>query len=150
MLLNAVLLLKNRVGDNVVDCYLVSFQNREGNHVVVLFNHQAIRLLTIVVLQNHEGDHVVLLKNRVRRSCCFSLEPREAIMLLFFRTVRPIMLLTVVRSPFQNRPAMNYDKLSRSLRQYYKKGIMKKTERSQRLVYQFCHPYYLQAARDDD
>ena len=43
----------------------------------------------------------------------------------------------------QNRPAMNYDKLSRSLRQYYKKGIMKKTERSQRLVYQFCHPYHL-------
>jgi phage terminase large subunit-like protein len=26
----------------------------------------------------------------------------------------------------KNRPAMNYDKLSRSLRQYYKKGIMKK------------------------
>ena len=46
----------------------------------------------------------------------------------------------------QNRPAMNYDKLSRSLRQYYKKGIMKKTERSQRLVYQFCHPYHLQNA----
>ena len=44
---------------------------------------------------------------------------------------------------YQNRPAMNYDKLSRSLRQYYKKGIMKKTERSQRLVYQFCHPYHL-------
>jgi len=43
----------------------------------------------------------------------------------------------------KNRPAMNYDKLSRSLRQYYKKGIMKKTERSQRLVYQFCHPYHL-------
>lgn len=41
----------------------------------------------------------------------------------------------------KNRPAMNYDKLSRSLRQYYKKGIMQKTERSQRLVYQFCHPY---------
>ncbi|KAH8361751.1 hypothetical protein KR200_004013 [Drosophila serrata] len=41
----------------------------------------------------------------------------------------------------KNRPAMNYDKLSRSIRQYYKKGIMKKTERSQRLVYQFCHPY---------
>ncbi|CAG0920808.1 unnamed protein product [Notodromas monacha] len=37
----------------------------------------------------------------------------------------------------KNRPAMNYDKLSRSIRQYYKKGIMKKTERSQRLVYQF-------------
>jgi SAM pointed domain-containing ETS transcription factor len=43
----------------------------------------------------------------------------------------------------KNRPAMNYDKLSRSIRQYYKKGIMKKTERSQRLVYQFCSPYYL-------
>lgn len=43
----------------------------------------------------------------------------------------------------KNRPAMNYDKLSRSIRQYYKKGIMKKTERSQRLVYQFCHPYFL-------
>lgn len=42
----------------------------------------------------------------------------------------------------KNRPAMNYDKLSRSIRQYYKKGIMKKTERSQRLVYQFCHPYH--------
>ncbi|KAL3266241.1 hypothetical protein HHI36_010422 [Cryptolaemus montrouzieri] len=41
----------------------------------------------------------------------------------------------------KNRPAMNYDKLSRSIRQYYKKGIMKKTERSQRLVYQFCQPY---------
>ncbi|XP_065225959.1 DNA-binding protein D-ETS-4 [Planococcus citri] len=43
----------------------------------------------------------------------------------------------------KNRPAMNYDKLSRSIRQYYKKGIMKKTERSQRLVYQFCTPYNL-------
>ncbi|KAJ9579030.1 hypothetical protein L9F63_024865, partial [Diploptera punctata] len=43
----------------------------------------------------------------------------------------------------KNRPAMNYDKLSRSIRQYYKKGIMKKTERSQRLVYQFCLPYNL-------
>ena len=43
----------------------------------------------------------------------------------------------------KTRPAMNYDKLSRSLRQYYKKGIMKKTERTQRLVYQFCHPYHL-------
>lgn len=41
----------------------------------------------------------------------------------------------------KNRPAMNYDKLSRSIRQYYKKGIMQKTERSQRLVYQFCSPY---------
>ncbi|XP_003738831.2 SAM pointed domain-containing Ets transcription factor-like [Galendromus occidentalis] len=41
----------------------------------------------------------------------------------------------------KNRPAMNYDKLSRSIRQYYRKGIMKKTERSQRLVYQFCPAY---------
>lgn len=41
----------------------------------------------------------------------------------------------------KNRPLMNYDKLSRSLRQYYKKGIMRKTARSQRLVYQFCYPY---------
>ncbi|KAL7010576.1 hypothetical protein ACKWTF_016924 [Chironomus riparius] len=38
----------------------------------------------------------------------------------------------------KNRPAMNYDKLSRSIRQYYKKGIMKKTERSQRLVTNFA------------
>lgn len=38
----------------------------------------------------------------------------------------------------KNRPAMNYDKLSRSIRQYYKKGIIKKTSNSKRLVYQFC------------
>jgi len=38
----------------------------------------------------------------------------------------------------KNRPAMNYDKLSRSIRQYYKKNIIKKTEHSKRLVYQFC------------
>lgn len=44
----------------------------------------------------------------------------------------------------KNRPAMNYDKLSRSIRQYYRKGIMRKTERSQRLVYQFCSPYHRQ------
>ena len=43
----------------------------------------------------------------------------------------------------KNYPAMNFDKLSRSLRQYYKKGIMKKTSRPQRLVYQFCTPYHL-------
>ena len=30
----------------------------------------------------------------------------------------------------------------RSLRQYYKKGIMKKTDRPQRLVYQLCSPYH--------
>ena len=41
----------------------------------------------------------------------------------------------------KNRPAMNYDKLSRSIRQYYKKGIIKKTEQSKRLVYQFCEAY---------
>ncbi|CAG5119431.1 unnamed protein product [Candidula unifasciata] len=41
----------------------------------------------------------------------------------------------------KNRPAMNYDKLSRSVRQYYKKGIIKKTEQSKRLVYQFCPGY---------
>ncbi|XP_013092988.2 SAM pointed domain-containing Ets transcription factor-like isoform X2 [Biomphalaria glabrata] len=41
----------------------------------------------------------------------------------------------------KNRPAMNYDKLSRSVRQYYKKGIIKKTEQSKRLVYQFCNGY---------
>uniref|UniRef100_A0A8C8AAV4 SAM pointed domain containing ETS transcription factor n=1 Tax=Otus sunia TaxID=257818 RepID=A0A8C8AAV4_9STRI len=37
----------------------------------------------------------------------------------------------------KNRPAMNYDKLSRSIRQYYKKGIIRKPDISQRLVYQF-------------
>ena len=41
----------------------------------------------------------------------------------------------------KNRPAMNYDKLSRSIRQYYKKQIIKKTNQSKRLVYQFCPPY---------
>uniref|UniRef100_A0A8C6UXJ6 SAM pointed domain containing ETS transcription factor n=1 Tax=Neogobius melanostomus TaxID=47308 RepID=A0A8C6UXJ6_9GOBI len=40
----------------------------------------------------------------------------------------------------KNRPAMNYDKLSRSIRQYYKKGIIRKPEESRRLVYQFMHP----------
>ena len=43
----------------------------------------------------------------------------------------------------KNRPAMDFEKLSRSLRQYYKKGIMKKTKRPERLVYQFCAPYHL-------
>ncbi|ESO04729.1 hypothetical protein HELRODRAFT_127646, partial [Helobdella robusta] len=41
----------------------------------------------------------------------------------------------------KNRPAMNYDKLSRSIRQYYKKGIIRKTNSSKRLVYQFCPQY---------
>lgn len=41
----------------------------------------------------------------------------------------------------KNRPAMNFDKMSRSMRQYYKKKIMVKG--NQRLVYQFCHPFHL-------
>ena len=43
----------------------------------------------------------------------------------------------------KNRCKMNYDKLSRSLRQYYKKGILRKTGQRQRLIYQFCTPYML-------
>jgi hypothetical protein len=43
----------------------------------------------------------------------------------------------------KNRSAMNYDKLSRSLRQYYKKGIIRKPEKKQRLVYKFLPPYNL-------
>lgn len=40
----------------------------------------------------------------------------------------------------KNRPAMNYDKLSRSLRYYYEKGIMQKVA-GERYVYKFvCHP----------
>ncbi|XP_029291764.1 SAM pointed domain-containing Ets transcription factor-like [Cottoperca gobio] len=40
----------------------------------------------------------------------------------------------------KNRPAMNYDKMSRSIRQYYKKGIIRKPDISRRLVYQFVNP----------
>ena len=40
----------------------------------------------------------------------------------------------------KNRPAMNYDKLSRSLRYYYEKGIMQKVA-GERYVYKFvCDP----------
>lgn len=42
----------------------------------------------------------------------------------------------------KNRPAMNYDKLSRSIRQYYKKGIIRKPDVSRRLVYQFVNPVW--------
>ncbi|NWX89326.1 ETV5 protein, partial [Nothoprocta pentlandii] len=42
--------------------------------------------------------------------------------------------------PEENRPAMNYDKLSRSLRYYYEKGIMQKVA-GERYVYKFvCDP----------
>jgi len=43
----------------------------------------------------------------------------------------------------KNRPQMNYDKLSRSIRQYYRKGIIRKTNNSKRLVYQFCPAYMM-------
>jgi len=40
----------------------------------------------------------------------------------------------------KNRPTMNYDKLSRSLRYYYEKGIMQKVA-GERYVYRFvCNP----------
>ncbi|KAL3315535.1 ETS translocation variant 4, partial [Cichlidogyrus casuarinus] len=43
----------------------------------------------------------------------------------------------------KNRPAMNYDKLSRSLRYYYEKGIMQKVS-GERYVYRFiCEPELL-------
>ncbi|KAM9327457.1 ETS translocation variant 5-like isoform 2-T2 [Pholidichthys leucotaenia] len=43
----------------------------------------------------------------------------------------------------KNRPAMNYDKLSRSLRYYYEKGIMQKVA-GERYVYKFvCNPEIL-------
>ena len=44
----------------------------------------------------------------------------------------------------KNRPAMNYDKLSRSLRYYYEKGIMQKVA-GERYVYKFvCRHAFLQ------
>lgn len=48
----------------------------------------------------------------------------------------------------KNRPAMNYDKLSRSIRQYYKKGIIRKPDVSRRLVYQFVNPVWWRGSAD--
>jgi len=39
----------------------------------------------------------------------------------------------------KNRPAMNFDKLSRSLRQYYKKGIMKKNQSTSKIGLSVLH-----------
>lgn len=48
----------------------------------------------------------------------------------------------------KNRPCMNYDKLSRSLRYYYDKGIMQKVP-GERYVYSFtCSPALLTNALD--
>lgn len=43
---------------------------------------------------------------------------------------------------------MNYDKLSRSIRQYYKKGIIRKPDVSRRLVYQFVNPVWWRGSAD--
>ena len=49
----------------------------------------------------------------------------------------------------KHRPAMNYDKLSRSLRYYYDKGIMQKVS-GERYVYKFtCPPELLYSALGD-
>jgi len=42
---------------------------------------------------------------------------------------------------YKKCPAMNYDKLSRSIRQYYKYGIIRKTSERQRLIYEFDLSY---------
>lgn len=78
-----------------------------------------------------------LLSNSKRYGSCIRwLDRQEAI----FKIEDSVKVATLWGER-KNRPQMNYDKLSRSIRQYYNKNIMKKTERSQRLVYQFCTPY---------
>lgn len=57
-----------------------------------------------------------------------------------FRIVNSVLIANLWGKR-KNRPKMNYDKLSRSIRQYYKKNIMIKTTKSQRLVYKFVGDY---------
>lgn len=50
----------------------------------------------------------------------------------------PFLLLDQVARRWgiqKNRPAMNYDKLSRSLRYYYEKGIMQKVKACQPFIF---------------
>lgn len=72
-----------------------------------------------------------------RLHCWLSLGPPAAPGIFKIEDSAQVARLWGIR---KNRPAMNYDKLSRSIRQYYKKGIIRKPDISQRLVYQFVHP----------
>lgn len=45
---------------------------------------------------------------------------------MFFLKLTPFVQVARLWGIQKNRPAMNYDKLSRSLRYYYEKGIMQK------------------------
>ena len=87
----------------------------------------------------HLWQFVKELLNQPQHSGCIHWVDQEAGIFKIVDSVRVAELW----GKRKNRPAMNFDKLSRSLRQYYKKGIMKKTSRPQRLVYQFCSPYHL-------
>ena len=86
----------------------------------------------------HLWQFVKELLNRAEHSGCIHWVDRDQGIFKIVDSVRVAELW----GKRKNRPAMNFDKLSRSLRQYYKKGIMKKTSRPQRLVYQFCSPYH--------